>query len=841
MADSTPGLEQELFHACLDLPAAQRQAFLDRACPDDAALRGRIERLLAAHERAEQGTLNPVGGLAAEAMADRIGAYQIAGVLGEGGMGIVYEAEQLEPVSRRVALKVIKAGMDSEEVVRRFVAERQALAAMDHPYVAKVFDAGQTVSGRPYFVMELVRGEPLLEFCDGRALSVHDRVALVALVCQAVQHAHQKGVIHRDLKPSNVLVADDASGPIPRIIDFGIAKAIGADDAGRAAGVTAAGQAIGTPAYMSPEQAGRGPDVDTRADVYALGVMLYETLTGVLPVDPDELGHTEFLARLAKGELAPARPSARVGTPSADTIDIARRRSATPAGLRRQIQHDLDWIVMKAIDADRARRYATVAALAEDLERYRRGEAVAAGPPTVAYRVRKFIARYRVPVAAALVALVAILGGGVAAAAGFVRATRAEAAARQEADTAGQIAQFVIRLFEVNDPGEARGNAVTARELLDRGAAGIENDLGQQPSVQARLIGTLSRVYASLGLYRQSVELGERALALNGVDNEGGGFDEVLLAIGSSRQRLGDFEKARAALDRALAMRVADRGEDHLDVAQALNALGSLEWQLGRFDASKTLHERALAVAERAGAPDHQFVAESLRGLGRVANGTQKFEASLAYHRRALAIIERVHGTEHPLVADAYDDVGLSLESLKQLAESLTHLERALDLRRRVLGETHPTVAYSLHNIGRVLVAQGKLEAAVPLYEEGARIREQALGPDAPLTAHVVESLGIVQMRLGNLQEGLDLLARALSAYQRTYGPEHDETIESHRNMVVGLAMLKRYDEVIPHLREVVLRDVPAHLRLDLTDRFFDPMRALPAFRSVVAEVERRK
>jgi serine/threonine protein kinase len=409
-----PRRVKELFVAALDVAdPGDRDAFLDRECGTDADLRHRLGVLLRAHDHPESALDRPPGGPAgpgtapyqpghaAEVVGSLVaGRYKLLERIGEGGMGEVWVADQLEPIRRRVALKLIKPGLDSRSVVARFEAERQALALMDHPNIARVLDAGSTGDGRPFFVMELVKGTPITDFCDARRLGTRERLALFADVCRAIQHAHQKGVIHRDLKPTNVLVELHDDRPVPKVIDFGVAKAVGQQLTDRTL-YTGFGALVGTPAYMAPEQATfNALDVDTRADVYALGVLLYELLAGSPPFEPERLRQAALdeVLRVVREE-EPPRPSARLSTSQAKAAIAAVRRS-DPARLCRLIRGELDWVVMKALAKDRNRRYETAAALARDVERHLTGDAVEARPPTLAYRLRKWARKNRAPLAA---------------------------------------------------------------------------------------------------------------------------------------------------------------------------------------------------------------------------------------------------------------------------------------------------------------------------------------------------------------------------------------------------------------------------------------------------------
>ena len=438
MSKST-ATEREIFDRCLALSLQERSVYLQEVAAEDSSLAQRVIRLLEAHDRAEALSLS---GLASMKDApEAIGPYRLGRILGEGGMGVVYAAEQTFPVRRMVALKLVRRGMDSKQVISRFEAERQALAVMDHPNIARVLDAGSTRDGRPYFVMELVDGESLLSFCDRNELTIRERLELFLPLCDAVQHAHQKGVIHRDLKPSNVMVSRQDGQVRLKVIDFGIAKAVGPQPVERTLD-TQLGTALGTPSYMSPEQAGKGGlDIDTRTDIYSLGIMLYEVLVGVPPLEAEGVGVHSLVAKLLSSDYEPPPPSVRFAGLAEEQGRIAAERRTTPASLKRELTGDLDWVVMKAIHRDREQRYQTANGLAMDLSRYLNDLPVVARPPSRSYQARKFIQRHRPLVAALGLAVLALLVGGIGLIAGLLRADLAREEALRQAEKATEAEQ----------------------------------------------------------------------------------------------------------------------------------------------------------------------------------------------------------------------------------------------------------------------------------------------------------------------------------------------------------------------------------------------------------------
>ncbi len=459
-----------------------------------------------------RGDIEPTIGLSSIAptkskLPTKIDSFQILELLGSGGMGDVYLAEQKTPIKRLVALKVIKLGMDTEEVIARFESERQALAMMNHPNVARIFETGSTENGLPYFVMEHVPGEMITSYCDRHKLELKDRLHLFISVCQAIHHAHQKGIIHRDIKPSNILVTVQDGKAVAKVIDFGVAKAIQKNLSEKTL-FTKQGRMVGTPSYMSPEQAEMtGLNIDTTSDVYSLGILLYEMLVGVLPFEERQLREAGMaeMHRIIR-DVDPSRPSTKISHMGDQAIEKAKNRKLTPKVLCKLVHGELDWITMRAMEKDRTRRYQSASELAIDIERYLTNQPVLAHRPSATYQLRKLIARHKVR-AGLLTLLVVVLAGsvvGMSIQAGRVarerdRALAAEQRTRTEAETATEISQFLVGLFEVSDPSEARGNSITAREILDRGAVRIGETLADQPEVQGRLMETMGNVYMNLG------------------------------------------------------------------------------------------------------------------------------------------------------------------------------------------------------------------------------------------------------------------------------------------------------------------------------------------------------
>ncbi|NOR22654.1 MAG: tetratricopeptide repeat protein [Candidatus Aminicenantes bacterium] len=727
--------------------------------------------------------------------------YKLLEELGSGGMGVVYKAEQIKPVKRNVALKIIKLGMDTKHVVARFETERQALAVMDHPNIAKVFDGGATETGRPYFVMEIVRGLPITEYCDKHKLTTRERLELLTHVCQAIQHAHQKGVIHRDLKPSNILVMVQEDKPVPKIIDFGIAKAIEHRLTERTL-FTEQGQLIGTPEYMSPEQAEMsGLDVDTRTDIYSLGVMLYELLVGVLPFDPETLRSASFgeIQRIIR-EKEPPKASTRLSTLGDTQTSIAEHRKADPSSLRKELKGDLDWITMRAMAKDRTQRYASASELEADIERYIRHEPVVAGPPSTIYRIRKYIKRHKVGVAAAALVILAILIGITGTSIGLFKAVRAEKKARVEAETAQQVSDFLVELFKVSDPSEARGNTVTAREILDKGADKIDRELKDEPLVRARLMNTMGEVYHSLGLYNDAQALLEKGLAIReqSLDHVDPAVAESLTALGNLFWRKGNYERARSLHERALEIRKEVFGPEHRTVASSLNNLANLLSDSGDYEGAKPLYERAVEIWEKTSGSDDTDLAIALNGLGLLLYEMGDYDEARPLYERSLAIYEKILGAEHPDLTNPLMNLGMLLRAIGEYEEARLHYERSLAIEEKTFGPEHPHIATTLSNLAILHATTANFEAARPLFERVLAINEKALGPEHPKVGSDVTNLGIINAQMGDFKTARPLLERGLAIKEKALGPNHPRVANDINNLASLLRDMGDSEAALP-------------------------------------------
>ena len=733
----------------------------------------------------ERSTLDQTG----PSSAGSFGRYRLLQRVGEGGMGEVWLAEQTEPVRRQVALKVIKAGMDSAQVVARFEAERQALALMDHPAIATVFDGGTTPQGRPYFAMEYVKGEPITTYCDRHLLSTRERLGLFTQVCEGVQHAHQKGIIHRDLKPSNVLVTIQDDRPVPKIIDFGVAKATAQHLTERSL-FTELGVLIGTPEYMSPEQAEMGGlDIDTRTDVYALGVLLYELLTAALPFDRKDLRQAGIaeIQRIIR-EKEPPRPSTRITQPGPASTEAAKNRHTEPRRLVSELRGDLDWITMRALEKDRTRRYQTANALAADVHRHMNNEPVSAGPPSAAYRAGKFVRRHRFGVTTAIALVLLLAASALALGVQAQRIARERDRANHEAEAARQVSDFLVGLFRVSDPDQARGNTVTAREILDRGASKIDQDLRTQPLVQARLMSTMGRVYESLGLYDQALPLLESALAtrrrLHGEEHLE--VAESLIGLGGLRWHKGEYEAARPLLEGGLKQRERLLGPESPLVADSLHNLGNLLWSRGEYEEARLLLGRALAIREN-NVPAGPEVASTLNSLGAIAYKQGDYAEARRMWERTLAIREKNLGPDHPLIGQTLNNLAAAHTFTNDPAGARPLLERAVRIQEKVLGPKHPDLASALMNLGDVVSVLGDDLGAKPYYARAVAILDEA-SPGNPELARFLDRLARVTLKQGDADAARRLYERSLGLRETALGPTHHEIGES----LAGLAECAR-------------------------------------------------
>jgi len=832
-----------LLDEALDLTPEDRDRWMASLHGESPAVIEELRALLRAHDR--EGILDrpPLERI------DRIGAYRLIRELGRGGMGRVYLAERVDGLfQHQVAVKILEGERDPAELTRRFQAERQILASLKHPNIARLLDGGVTPDGRPYMVMELIEGAPIDAWCDRWRLDVEDRLRLFCTVARALHHAHRHLVVHRDLKPSNVLVTADG---VVKVLDFGIARILDPALVGLPGPVTREGLRLLTPGYASPEHV-RGSGASTATDVYGLGVLLYELLTGRLPFPPDDdtrewerrileevppapSRHFRNAAgRTAAGRAAAVRTAVRRGrgegggvSPGDDAGDQRRTtadgddadrgaalRGSRPDRLARRLEGDLDQIMLMALRKEPERRYPSAEAMARDVERHLDGLPVQARPEDRLYRLGRLVRRHRVEAVALAAVFASLLVGGAVAvhqAAEAERARQRAEVARERAETAlaesDEVTRFLTGLFEAGDPESARGDTITARQLLARGVARAE-ELSDRPALQARLLGTVGEVYRTLGRYDEAQPLMERAVRLlesarpEG-DPELAGHLEVL---GDLHRRRARYEVADSLLNAALTLRRRHQGDDHPATAGTLAALGRLTSDRGRMEAAEALHREALAIRRAALGPDHPDVAWSELTLGAVLRRQLRIDEAEAFYRASVETHRRALGDEHPALAEALIQLGTFLQNHRgDLVEAETRIRQGAAIVLRTLGPEHPAAAGAVLRLAGIVRARGDFDGARELLEEALAIRRRVYGEEHPFVAESIWHLASELAAEGRHDEALVLFRQAADMQIRILGPLHPSVAGTLTGL--GDALMATGD--LPHA-EATYREVVA-------------------------------
>jgi serine/threonine protein kinase/tetratricopeptide (TPR) repeat protein len=686
-----------------------------------------------------------------EKPSGEIGRYKILSTLGEGGHGIVYLAEQDSPVKRRVAVKVIKPGMDTKQVIARFEAERQAMAVLDHPNIAHVYDAGETSAGRPYFVMEYVKGVPITEHCDRRKLTIEDRLNIFLQVCEAVQHAHQKGIIHRDIKSSNIIVSIELSKAVPKVIDFGVAKALTQSLTAQTL-VTEQGQILGTPEYMSPEQAEMtGQDIDTRSDIYSLGVVLYELLTGALPFDSKELreGGVEHIRHVICEE-EPETPSVRLSRLSSEeSAKLARHRQADAVTLERKLRGDLDWITLRAMEKDRTRRYASVGEFIADIKHYLNQEPVAAGPPSTVYRLKKFVRRNRALVISVGVVLVVLAAGIIVSLLLAIGQTRA----RRETQA---VADFLTNdLLGLVVPEKARGPQVTVRYVLDAASENLEARFKGKPVVEASIRQTLGETY----------------------------------------RKLGDYENAKLHLEKAYMIRREHFGLEHPSTLDSMSLLGWVYCLQTRYDDAEPLLAEAYENRRRVLGEEHPDTLESMARLGELYYYQRKLDQAETLLVKAYETARHILGYEQPVTLETMKGLARLYMAVRRDSEAEPLCVKGLEVSRRLLGEEHEVTLVFMSQLGGVYIGQGRYEETGSLLTDALENSQRVLGDDHPVTLDCMYYLGILYKAESRYDEAESLLVKSMEGNRRVLGENHIQVLSCMYRLAMLYEEQGRYEQ----------------------------------------------
>jgi serine/threonine protein kinase/tetratricopeptide (TPR) repeat protein len=831
--------EEAIFLAALEKQSEEeRNAFVEEACANRPNLMARVRELLGSHDESMGPLDSPIASinatidqLLAERTGTQIGPYKLLQQIGEGGMGTVFMADQTQPVQRKVALKLIKPGMDSGQIIARFEAERQALAIMDHVNIARVLDAGATESGRPYFVMELINGVPITKYCDDNHLTPRQRLELFVPVCQAIQHAHQKGIIHRDIKPSNVMITLYDGKPVPKVIDFGVAKATEQKLTERTL-FTQFGTMVGTLEYMSPEQAEMSAlGVDTRSDIYSLGVLLYELLTGSTPLTHKRMKEAAYgeILRMIKEE-EPPRPSTRLSDSGESLASISAQRHMEPEKLTKLVRGELDWIIMKALEKDRNRRYEAANDFAADVLRYLNDEPVQACPPSAGYRFRKFSRRHRSTLMAAVLILLALVGGVISTTIGLIRveeARQAEVAQRKlaeaneqkaitaaeaekksneiaqarEAETRAVLAFVQDKIFAAARPeGQAGGlgGEVTLRKAVEASLPFVADSFKDQPLIEARLRMTLGLSFLYLSDAKIANEQFEsaRALYMQKFGREHQLTLQSMNNLGNSYAALGRHAEALKLREETLTLMKANLGPDHPDTLRGMNNLADSYTVLDRHTEALQLREETLAL-RKVTLPDHP---ETLTSMGNLANSYAALGRpadALKLREETLAVMKAKLGPDNLLTLHSMNNLAVSYAAVGRHADALKLREETLALRKVKLGPAHASTLSSMNDLANSYSDLGRHADALKLREETLALGKAKFGPDHPATIGYMGNLANGYAALGRQTEALNLYEETLALQKAKLGPNHSDTLMTMANLTSSYSMFGRHADAL--------------------------------------------
>ena len=828
-----------LFEEIVDLSPAERKSWL--AGVADREVAERVRKLLAADSEAGRFLETPAVALAgglfdglAEPPAeppppDRIGPYRVLGRLGRGGMGEVLLAERADGLfDQRVAIKLLRTGMASDEILSRFSRERRILARLEHPHIARLLDGGATEDGRPYFVMELLEGEPITDFCRSRGLAVDRRLDLLQDCCDAVAAAHRNLVVHRDLKPSNVLVTKDGE---VKLLDFGIAKLLGPDDTGEAAAETRTELRLLTPAYAAPEQI-LGEPVTTATDVWALGALAYEVLTGTLPQKRE--GRSAAGLAAVAAEDVKERPSQRVAREPLDALPFPQPTEGDRRRLERRLRGDLDNILLAALRREPERRYASVTALAGDLRRYRDGQPIKARPDTFGYRFSKFVRRNRVGVAAAVLVFASLVAGLAVAA---WQARRAEAHAKTAAAAARRaeaVKEFLIGLFEVADPEQASGGSVTASELLDQAGKRLQSELASEPDVQADLLEAVARIDKGLGRLGTAEDLAKRSLDIRERILPAGdaAIGRSLATLGAVKLSAGKLDQAEKELTRALALLEATDGPDTLATARARSDYAQVLFWKGQAEKAEAIERRAWETYRRVLGDQNPQTAMHLRNLGVLLDELDRVDDAEKAYRDSQAILVEQLGPDHVNLAYSYVNLAVLLGGRRnQPTEAEALYLRTLEIRRKSLGPKHPTVGQALQLTGLFYLNQGRLEESEAAYTEALAVFS-GIDPKHFEVGKCKNGLALIASRRGDYARAEKTMQEVEALFREVLGEKHPFTWQVRGNRASQIALQGRLEEA-----EAMERQVAAKLE-ELNG--MDSAEAVDA-RARLAETRRRR